>query len=252
MLFDNLIEFSIHKDLSELEVIKPYPTKKTLPEWFKKIEPHTPEFRNIKGCMPFLDCISAGYTLPLPQDFLIHFNFYNPVEERKDSVYQFSMAEFFNHEDPIKYNLNAMAPQHHSVDQIGGQNTFMAKKNGNNHVIKILNPWKIKTPDGYSCLFLPPMYNEMDYFHIISAIVDTDKFDDWINFPIIINYDKYASFKKIFKQGTPYVQIIPFKREPWKLQINKGIVPHLNHRVNYFTKLYNRYKTLIWNKKKWS
>ena len=68
----------------------------------------------------------------------------------------------------------------------------------------------------------------------------------------IINYDKYASFKKIFKQGTPYVQIIPFKREPWKLQINKGIVPHLNHRVNYFTKLYNRYKTLIWNKKKWS
>jgi hypothetical protein len=96
------------------------------------------------------------------------------------------------------------------------------------------------------------MYNEMDYFYIINAIVDTDTFDDWINFPILINYDKYPSFKKIFKQGTPYVQIIPFKRESWKLKIYKDAQINVNHRLKYFTKLYNRYKTLIWNKKKWN
>lgn len=252
MLFNNLIEFSIHKDLSELEDIKPYPIKKTLPEWYKQIEPHTHERQNLKGCMPFLDGISAGYVLPLPQDFVINYNIYDPIKKCDDSSYYFSLAENFNHEHCSKYNLNTTNPQHHSILQVGGQNTFLGKKNGNSHILKILNPWKIKTPKGYSCLFLPPMYNEMDYFYIINAIVDTDTFDDWINFPIIINYDKYPSFKKIFKQGTPYVQIIPFKRDSWKLKINTDAQINVRHRIKYFTKVYNRYKTLIWNKKQWS
>ena len=252
MSFENLIEFSIHEDLNELNNIKPYPARIKLPEWFKNVDPHTFEKRNIKGCMPFLDGISAGYILPLPQEFIINYNIYDPEKEINDSSYCFSMAEGIDNNFCLKYNLNAADPQHHSVEQIGGKDTFISKKNGNNHIIKILNPWKIKTPKGYSCLFLPPMYNEMDYFYIINAIVDTDKFDDWINFPIIINCDKYPSFKKIFKQGTPYVQIIPFKRDSWKLKINTNLQSIKPHRIKYFTKLYNRYKTLIWDKKKWN
>jgi len=252
MLLNNVIEFNIHKDLSKIDSIKPYPIRKSLPEWFKKVSPHTIDNKNIKGCIPFLDSISAGYVLPLPQDLHIVHNRYNPDTENKESYYKFALSETLNNDDCVKYNMNTSTPQHHPLEQVGGSCTFMANKNGNVSVIKILNPWKIKTPKGYSCLFVSPFYNEMDHFYIINAIVDTDRFHDWINFPILINNDKYPSFDKIFKQGTPYVQIIPFKRENWKLKINGNAKPDINHRSNYFTKFINRYKNMIWVKKKWN
>lgn len=253
MVFNNIIEFSIHKNLAEMEVIKPYPIKKTLPEWFKKIEVHSVGNKNIKGCIPFLDGISAGYVLPLPQDFHLSYNIYNPKTEKKQSSYGFAFGEsFFKDGDCFEYNLNTNMQQQHPVDQVGGLNSFLARKNGQNDIIKILNPWKIKTPPGYSCLFVAPFYNEMDYFYIINAIVDTDRFDDCINFPIIINNDKYPSFKKTFKQGTPYVQIIPFKREPWKFKTKSFDKNIMKNKFDFFSKIINRYKTLIWERKKWN
>jgi hypothetical protein len=54
------------------------------------VDPHTFEKRNIKGCMPFLDGISAGYILPLPQEFIINYNIYDPEKEINDSSYHFS------------------------------------------------------------------------------------------------------------------------------------------------------------------
>ena len=80
----------------------------------------------------------------------------------------------------------------------------------------LLNPWKIKTPKGYSCLFVPPLNNSDDRFSIIPGIVDTDTFPSEINFPIIINGDKYPVLETTIKKGTPYVQIIPFKRDSGK------------------------------------
>ena len=70
------------------------------------------------------------------------------------------------------------------------------------------------------------------------------------NFPIIINHDKYPSFKKTFKQGLPYVQIIPFKRDSWKKKISTK-TKKINNNFKYFSKLIDRYKHLIWSKKTW-
>jgi hypothetical protein len=253
MFFEKDIEFSIHSDLINLKNIHPEEAKKNLPNWYKKIDKHTLYQKNIKGCIPFLDCISAGYVLPLPQDLFIGHNVVdkslNP-EERK-SFLKYSLPEGVSEELCTVYNLNGASDQLHTVYQIGGPDNFMAKKNGsNNQIIKILNPWKIKTPPGYSSLFVSPFYNENDYFSIISAIVDTDVFDDHINFPIIINNDKYPSFEKIFKQGIPYVQIIPFKRDSWKKKISKKIISQ-TYRLKYFTQILNRYRDLIWQKKTW-
>lgn len=250
MIREKLIEFSIHPNLSKLENIKPFPIKHSLPDWYKKLEKHDPLAFNLKGCIPFLDGITAGYTLPLPQDFTINHNFYNTEKESHDTAYKFSLNDGFNKEMQKYYNLNIDNESHHPVQQIGGDN-FFSKKNANNHIIKILNPWKIKTPEGYSCLFVAPFYSETDYFYIINAIVDTDRFDDFINFPIIINNDKYPSFKKVFKQGTPYVQIIPFKRDSWKMNLSFIKKKNNTSRLLYFTKMWNRYKHLIWEKKSW-
>ena len=140
----------------------------------------------------------------------------------------------------------------HNIDQLGGKKSFPVKKNGNFSFLKILNPWIIKTPPGYSCLFIPPVLNENDYFSIIPAIVDTDKFSHFVNFPIIINADKYPKFDMMFKQGTPYVQVIPFKRENWKMKIkSKKTKDIVKEGFGFSLKFLHRYKNLNWHKKSW-
>ena len=251
MFLERKIVFIIFSNLINIKNIRPIETKKVLPDWYKKIEKHTIHYRNIKGCMPFLDAISAGYTLPLPQDLFIGHNVMNKHAEPPEiqCFYKFSLADFSS-EQCLQYNMNGNNNELHATEQIGGSDSFLGKKNGGNNIIKILNPWKIKTPPGYSCLFTSPNYSENDYFNIISGIVDTDVFDMHINFPMIVNHDKYNSFEKLFKQGTPYVQIIPFKRNSWKKEI--AINKHDSvFKFNYFTSLIDRYKNKIWSKKSW-
>jgi len=248
---NKLIEFSIHSDLKNIDIIKPFQTKHFLPNWFKKIDAHSVEEMNIKGCVPFTDCLSAGYILPLPQDLFVSHRTYNLEKKEEESYYKFSCAADIPTSKAYEYNINSSEQELHNIKQVGGQGSFLGEKNGNQNIIKILNPWRIKTPKGYSCLFTTPFYKEEDHFSIISAIVDTDDFEDNINFPIIFNNDKYPTFKKTFKQGTPYVQVIPFKRDSWKrkystIKINKG------KRFSYFSSILNRYKKLIWKKKIWN
>ena len=68
------------------------------------------------------------------------------------------------------------------------------------------------------------MNNTDDRFSIIPGIVDTDSFSLEINFPIVLNGDKYPVIKTTIKKGTPYVQVIPFKREKWKMKITTQIM----------------------------
>ena len=250
---NKIIEFSAHEDLIDIEDIKPKPTKNFVPNWYKKIPEHKLPHLNIKGCMPFLDGITAGYVLPLPQDIKISYNNYNPELKKNDIFIKYSATNLYkphSQEYCKELNINWGHAAIHGIGQIGGKDSFMVKKNNNFNILKILNPWKIKTPKGYSCLFISPVQNENDYFNIITAIVDTDTFDDKINFPIIINADKYSSFDKVFSRGLPYVQIIPFKRDDWE---NKILKEKVNNTFinNFVTQFVNRYKKLIWKKKKW-
>ena len=51
-------------------------------------------------------------------------------------------------------------------------------------------------------------------FEIISGIVDTDNYINTINFPFIL-HKRDEQF--LIKKGEPMVQVIPFKRESWKM-----------------------------------
>ena len=113
---------------------------------------------------------------------------------------------------------------------------------------KFLNPWIIKTPPGYSCLFVPPLNNADDRFSIIPAIVDTDSFTMWINFPFIVNGDKYPVLDTELKKGTPYVQVIPFKRDSWKMKIEEQKEVEKMWLGKYFLKKLHNYKQTFWNK----
>lgn len=65
------------------------------------------------------------------------------------------------------------------------------------------------------------MNNTDDRFSIIPGIVNTDTYNLPINFPILLNGDKYPVQDTLLKKGTPYVQVIPYKRESWNMEIKE-------------------------------
>ena len=250
-MFDKEIEFSAHEDYFALKEDYPTPIKLNLPEWYKKLG-HTVLNKTVKGCMPFLDSLTAGYLFKMPQDFYLRHNVYNKNE--KEEIFKDSFQTFGLHDQSQllndKYiNLNTGIDVH-SLKQVKGSSFI--EKNKNLPFYKILNPWKIKTPKGYSCLFVSPLNNSDDRFSIIPGIVDTDTFSNEINFPIIINGDKYPILETTIKKGTPYVQIIPFKRDSWKMTVKARKQKEIqNSRLFYGLKILNIYKDKYWNKKSW-
>jgi hypothetical protein len=188
----------------------------------------------------------------MPQDFNVRHNVDNENERKekfKDSFQTFGLHDYSQILHAKNINLNSGIDTH-SLKQVEG--SPFIEKNKNLPFYKIINPWKIKTPKGYSCLFVPPLNNSDDRFSIIPGIVDTDTFPNEINFPIIINGDKYPTLETTIKKGTPYVQIIPFKRYSWKMTVKPRKQKEIqNSRLFYGLKLLNIYKDKYWNKKSW-
>ena len=245
-MFSNNIKFIAQDVIVEDKELHPIPCKLNIPDWYKKLE-HTIENKTIKGCMPFLDTLTTGYILKFPQEFHITHNIY---EEGKRATKFETPLNPLSSEYP-EVNLNFNQAEVHPTKQVGDKCPF-AQKNKNLPFYKIINPWTIKTPAGYSCLFVPPLNNNDDRFSIIPGIVDTDNFDNEINFPIVINGDKYPILKTTIKRGTPYVQVIPFKRDSWKMKIERRSKE--KQKKNRFTQnlhILNNYKSIFWEKKSW-
>ena len=250
-MFSKVIEFSTHEDYFYSKEDYPIPAKLNIPEWYKKLE-HTVLNKTVKGCMPFLDSLTAGYLLKMPQDLYLRHNVDNKKENGEDFKDSFQTFGLHHHQQLLyakSINLNSGIDTH-SMQQLEG--SPLIQKNKNLPFYKILNPWKIKTPKGYSCLFVPPLNNSDDRFSIIPAIVDTDEHPLEINFPIVVNGDKYPVLEDIIKKGTPYVQIIPFKRNSWKMSFKPLKQKEIqNSKLFYGLKIFNIYKEKYWKKKSW-
>jgi hypothetical protein len=250
-MFEKVIEFSAHEDYFALKEDYPIPAKLNIPEWYKNLK-HDALNKTVKGCMPFLDTLMSGYLMKMPQDFNVRHNVDNKNEkgeEFQDSFQTFGLHDVSQLLNAKHINLNS-GLDIHALKQVEGSSFI--EKNKNLPFYKILNPWKIKTPKGYSCLFVPPLNNSDDRFSIIPGIVDTDTFPNEINFPIIINGDKYPVLETTIEKGTPYVQIIPFKRDSWKMTFKSRKQKEIqNSRIFYGLKILNIYKDKYWSKKSW-
>ena len=68
----------------------------------------------------------------------------------------------------------------------------------------------------------------------------------------MINGDRYETLETIIKKGTPYVHIIPFKRDSWEMKIlaEKDAEDYM-FKGFWFTTFLHRYKNKIWSKKIW-
>ncbi len=205
----------------------PVPASKCIPEWYKKIDSYiggkktinvTNINATIKKCMPVFDTLTMGYIIPTPVD--VHISLDNNVP-----FYQYPAMNFITM---------------HSKEQATGY-----PSNKEFDIPKFNNPWAIKTAPGYSCLFVTPFHHNLP-FTTLPGFVDTDTYSTQVNFPFVLNNPK---FEGIIYAGTPMVQVIPIKREEWKMEINDWDNESIENRLS--TKFFNRYKTLFWHSKQY-
>jgi hypothetical protein len=172
---------------------EPYPARKLMPEWFKKLPPKINneqrlENSTIKRCMPFLDALNLGWIIPLAAD----------VEFATDKDGNITTKSLF---------ARSMV-QTHSHAQVAGHPILPEQP------WKWINHWAIKMPKGYSMLFVPPLNRYEPRFECIAGMVDDtymgqDAFE-YVNFPFFFKQPKYSG---IIKAGTPLVQCIPINRD---------------------------------------
>jgi len=175
------------------DVAPPTPAAQHIPEWLKQMpaEVHVSQLNlpkssgSVKKCMPFVDAMTCGYTIPITADV----TFYMPDEQHLDIV---------DPETLVTWQSN---------DQYPGA-PFHQKM-----VLKFRNPWVVQTPPGYSTLFVP-MLNQLTLpFQVLAGLVETDTYYNEVYFPAICMMRPGQMFE--LKRGTPIVQAIPIKREPW-------------------------------------
>ena len=83
-------------------------------------------------------------------------------------------------------------------------------------IVKFINPWVIKTPPGYSTLFLPPLNNFELPFQVLSGLVETDTYYRPVHVPTVCLMRPGQTVT--LKRGTPIAQVVPIKREEWQSQ----------------------------------
>jgi hypothetical protein len=217
-----------------LDFFPPKPAVKQIPDWYKD----TPEYvgdqgrkitdsgstpHTIKKCIPVLDAMTAGYIL------------YTQVDVQ---VTQVDGLPYFNWagQDAIGFHPIGQAPLH------------PAKKDA--PYPKWNNPYCIKTPPGYSTLFLPPMHNPNGIFTVLEGFVDTDTYQAPVNFPFVLNDVKWEG---IIDAGTPMIQVIPIKRDSWKHKIgsDKERMEQSMITNKLRTLFFNSYKKQFWSRKEY-
>ncbi len=217
------IEFVCHGSDYD-NVPKPVPATRAIPEWYQQLGVEFEDDQStVKQCRPFFDALTFGWMIPLPTD--IH------VEAEEPDEIQFE----------YDYDIPLIHP--HAEGEMGPDTPYE-----NTAVLQWLSPWRIRVPDGYSVLLVPPMNRREPRFSVFSGIIDFDNCFFNINSPFAWQEIPYSG---TIKKGTPIAQIIPFKRDGI---ISDGVIREMTEsdvddvrkEVQQKESNFSRYKDEIW------
>lgn len=230
----------------------PVPIKKIVPDWYKKLESYldNDEYQpTVKKCQPVLDSVTMGYAILSPLDIL--FKKKENLEKKTFEIEIIPARLDTSNKTTKQWMLDLnVGIQYHNQEQLS---LSMVYPNEIPLAFKFLNPWIIKTPPGYSCLFTSPFNTEKRDIRLITGIVDTDKYEPHINFPFFLtDWDTNKSKGKMIKKGTPIALVFPFKRDDWQMNIVND--KHLKDKMNvfnwkWFSTITDRYKNKRWIRK---
>jgi hypothetical protein len=215
------------------------PSSEFIPEWYRlskskmgsensELNQYSPKVTNstFKKCTPFLDAMTSGYTVFLTADI--------------------EVIEKDNGDPMILWRTDRSLITEHTTSQWDG---LPVPEGYMSLVLKWHNQFILKSPKGYSLLFLNPI-NRFDLpFQTITGIVDCDKWDGPVHFPFFIK----KNFTGIITKGTPITQIIPIKRDNWKREhkrFNKDF--SVTAAEKFYSTIKRSYKNNFWVKKEYS
>jgi hypothetical protein len=215
---------------------KPKPAAEYVPQWYKDAASYTSTsgkkepsidgkpYATIKRCMPLWDMMTAGYIIETPYDIY--------VRQTPDG--------------PFWQWGEMMAVAFQSMEQTQNHPSFRDI----NYAVRIVHPWSIKTPKGWSILVMQPSHQEPTPISILPGIVDTDEFS--LPFNMFIKLVD-PTFEGMIPAGTPFVQVIPFKRERWTSRLGgtKERNKHAADARRFTTVFFDRYKKYWWQRKEY-
>lgn len=219
----------------------PEPTSKSIPSWYQSQDtffkdPSTDKdfvdqagnkFPTFKACPAVLDLFTTGYVLRTPCD--IEFYMQDGLKKVKTAL---GYEEFCGERPPMPG-----FPTPHGYSD--------------SHFHWWPN-WAPGLPDGYSALYINPM-NHFDLpFITVAGIIDNDKITSSGMMPFFLKED----FIGVIKAGTPFIQIIPFKREDWEMDLKFYTPKELHDKYTETYKTFRKpeggvYKKLFWSRRKY-
>jgi hypothetical protein len=227
-----------YEPVVKLNSCNPFTVSKTLvPEWYKN-EPLLvketnknilPLSHTIKGCTPFLDALTVGYTLVTLMDLGIS-------QQLEGPVITWVVPPSTN------FKVIETRPSDHLPKEL------IPKGFSKTNFVFWTNT-TLRVPKGYAMLCTHPLNREDLPFRTLSAVIDG-------GFPMQNGKAPFflrEGFEGIIPKGTPFLQIIPFKLDVWKSELSSTLLQEAveNEQIS---RLYAkpRYKTKFWQKKMYS
>jgi hypothetical protein len=241
----------LNKDSSSV----PTPTQSVIPQWYKDADrfakmpngeyyaatqmvcPVTKEgtandrgkIPTWKACPAIMDAFSTGYVFKTPCDLKFFKNGFGAI------------------------NVEIIDPKHKDFcTQRPPMPQFEHPKGFYKDHFAWSSDWGLELPDGYSALFMTPM-NRFDLpFMNTVGIVDSDKVHLLGSFPFFIA----EGWEGTIPAGTPYLQVLPFKRENWshelELQTQETIYAKMISNANFYRQPDGGiYKNKVWSRREY-
>ena len=192
---------------------KPLPALKTIPEWYRNADrfamhPVTQKPWELpngggkiptwKACPAVYDIMGSGYMYRTPCDIEFYEDAAGQIQAKvldpknKDFIQDRTPMPQFEH--PRGYHEKHFA--------------WWAD-------------WAVELPEGYSALYSQPLNRFELPFLTTSGIIDNDK----VHLPGTMPFFIVKGFTGVLPAGTPYAQILPFKRENWEAEVVTKFTP---------------------------
>jgi hypothetical protein len=230
----NVIKFYPLNDKTAEFSPEPKPGSRALPEWYKQ-QPGSVDngellaqfgqpASTVKKCLPIFDVITAGYIIVAPLDIYIDATDPDKLSYQIPAAMTLFKGDIFATHDRKQYANMPMESDLYHQD-----------------LLRIMPFWIASTPPGFSALFLDPLHKDPTPLTALPGLIDTDGYpsDGHLSFKV------QKGFKGVIKQGTPLVQVIPFRREDWKMEVVDASESESflkRHRMNLRSTFNNGYK----------
>jgi hypothetical protein len=201
----------------------PIPAVTALPSWYKEAKKYQEnKTSTFKNCVPFFESMSTGYVFLTPCDI----GFY---EQRGEPEVQI----------PDEYK--GFVTKRSAIKE------FETPKGYHSTHFAWLPQWGVRTPEGYNALYVTPFNSYSLPFINTNGIINNDKV--WQ--PGAVPFFLAKKFTGVLPKGTPYLQVIPIKRENWSHKFTDISNEELEHFKTGSPHITNYYRENIWEMSKY-